>query len=1681
MKFIKTLFIVTLAQAVFYFPAVAYDIQLNSNLNQSILNATYGLESKTPSNTEYDSSLGVLTTKIPFKIPLPHSPIEEISLKYSSKIYRNKGMGVGFDWSLPKVENRCTKKACSTFIHYNGSIKKVVKVDNHIYREEALEHFFTYSPGILKTSDGVTWTFLKSGLPYFVENKAGNSIRFAWSENLLVGMELYDNNPSTSDRKRTITLNYGTCKFVSNTSPPFIMEGNLYDPNKCLEQININNDDKYIFEYSNHNNSESLKGSGRYLQRVFKEGSPFNIFKADYTSTSNYPLAAENFCPQRNFSLSDHLLSSDDNLTPISDSALIRKLGLSTSQAFYNWEKETIINPRLKSVSPEYVFNLTVVDLNNDGISDVIAFPVKQKPLIFWGRGSHYERASVDDLANLFNYSTPSTFATVQLGDFNGDEKIDLLSCSSTNSTPTIIYNGGRSNSNWQPNSPLKINCGENQFVVDFNADGYDDIILNDGLVVGGPVPEFIHKYDKKYSQVHSALLRNMSSFVYRQDSGYSSYISLKEDFLAFSKSRRGIWRLSQDYGYALFDHRIIRTEKTKDKSGYFSVSSNGECSSDPLTVDYGVISTLHTPLNGRIVFSYQHSHQGLQLRNERRHSKTSLPNSYSYSFHKPSYNKDNEFLGYELTQKRTSEVIHNNSKKQGSVEVNYYALDREAESQNRLPMIGKLKTRLICPSSGCNSDQNSNWIQKTDVLWTSLTGNPSSSTPLTIFSYPSNSQTAISLGNKTDIFKTNISYANMSIFGPLQRLITRSNSRDNFNSVEISGEDKVILNDRLRPKKEFWKRADQSRQIDYTYEPQQQGGLTVKKFVDHTLVSTTKLNSFEQPLAHINKLGKTTTYSYPQYSKGTQTIQLTEEDRDELTKFDEYGNITYYHIQTRHDNIEIKTQRDSSQLPIRSEINGHVLKFSRNFEDGVYVEDMYFNDIPVQSNSFDGFGNLILETKPTHLSERTESFKQISDTTGLPFEQTSPSYMSFQYNELGKTTLKDQGDIKEHIQWTGNCAYHQQQGEFSSYNLYSTCQNDENLNQTIYSAGQGQIHALRTGELIDTVLFSKDNSILKFSYESTNSPVIATLNGQNILHQKLNIDRRTIDLGSLGTQHLDRNGNIIKESNSSGTSERAYKHSGHIVEDRNDYFTTTNDYNLFSMPYQVSHYVNKGLSSDIRIKYNKIFQPIDINIDDFHFKFNWNASSLQSIFPIVQHLEYDSSQRVELVRFADGLTFDFKYSKSGHRQTRFSAYKHKNLMAEELKWDGTLLKTRNTSIQGRSQTESFDYNNQGLLQDKTSLKQTPITAKVEQNRVISIDGKSIIYGINGAIIGIKELHSRSKSPSELYLSSDVHYINDKYIHYVYVQGKMIGALIKDSSQKSKEGDQAIDPWASPSQITERENFKFYPILTDQIGSVRGIFNPKGDLIAYRNYSAWGELSQSEELSAEGKTINSLIRYDFAGLIRPQGQRFLLAQKRIYDPQARKWMTMDPHLLNNPASFIAKHPEEVDGRTYAKANPLYYSDPTGEFAVVLINPVTIGAFTGGLGGYLTALATKQPIYPAVLKGAIAGAITGGSGGLFGIAARAMHVTGGATLATQVIGGATGAFKGSVIAQMAVNNKVDVSEAAQSAATATLSSSLNWFAGNNTASEIFTNTFTRPFELLHSVLTFKNEQRSHEKQ
>lgn len=1657
--------------------ASAYNIQLNSTLNQSLLNAAYGLESKTPASTEYDSSLGVLTTKIPFKIPLPHSPIEEISLRYSSKIYRNKGMGVGFDWSLPKVENRCTKKACSTFIHYNGTVKRVVKVDNDLYREEALEHFFTYKPGFLKTSNGITWSFLNSGLPYLVENQAGNSIRFVWSENLLIGMELFNNSPFVYDRKKTITLNYEDCKFISNIQPPFIMDGFLYDPNKCLQRITINNDDQYFFEYASHE-ARNLKSPGRYLQRVYKEGTLFNIFRAEYTHTSNYPKAQENFCPKSRFQLSDHLLSSNDNLTPISDVELIRQLGLSTSQAFYNWEKETIINPRLKSVAPQYVYNLTVVDLNNDGISDVIAFPVKQKPIIFWGRGSRYERASLDDLANLFNYSTPSTFSTTQLGDFNGDEKIDLLSCSSTNSTPTIIYNGGRSNSNWQPDSPLKIICGENQFVVDFNGDGYDDVILNDGLIIGGPTPEFIHKYDKKYSRVHSALLRNMSSFVYKSDSGYSSYISLKEDFLAFSKSRRGIWRLSDDYGYTLFDDRIIRTEKTKDKSGYFSIHSNGECSSDPLVLDYGIISTLHTPLKGQIAFSYLHSHEGIQLRNERRHSTTSLTNSYSYSFHKPNYNKDNEFLGYELTQKRTSEIIHNSAKKQGSVELNYYALDREAESQNRLPIIGKVKTRLICPATGCISDPKPNWIQKTDVNWTTLKVDSLPSGQQTVFSYPSSNHSAISLGNRTDIFKTDISYSNMSIFGPLQRLTTRSNSLDNFKSIEFTGEDKVIVNERLRPKKEFWKRADQSRQIDYAYEPQQQGGLTVKKFVDRELESTTTFNGFQQPISHINKFGLTTKYSYPFYSNGYPSVEITDGEKGEFKKFDAYGNVVYYLIQSRYDNIEIKIERDSSQLPITSHINGHVLKFDRNFENGTYIEQIRFNDNLIQSNSFDGFGNLTLETKPSDLSERTESFKQISDTTGLPFEQTAPTYVAFQYNELGKTTLKDQGDIKEHILWAGSCAHHQQQGEFSSYNLYSACQNDQSLTQAISSAEQGQIQTLRTGELINTILYSKNNSTLQFSYESANSPAKATLDGQTIHHRKLDLARKIVDLDSLGTQQLDGNGNVIKESNSSGTSERMYKHSGHIIEERNDYFTTINNYNLFNMPYQATHYVNQAPSKNINIKYNKVFQPVELDIDNFNLKFKWNASTLESIYPIIQHLKYDTNQRVEMVRFSDGLTFEFEYSKNGYRQTRLSAYKTRNLLHENFKWDGILLKKRETSVSGRLSSESYDFNKQGLLQSKPPLKKTPVNAKIQQNRVISVDGKSIIYGVNGAIIGIKELNSRSNSISELYLSSDTHYVNNKYIHYIYVHGKMIGALIKDSSKKQKEIDQTIDPWAKPSSTDEAEGFEFYPILTDQVGSVIGIFNSRGELIAYRNYSVWGELTQNDELSPEGKTVNSLIRYDFAGLIRPQGQNFLLSQKRIYDPQERKWMTFDPSLLSNPSAFIAKYPQEVDGRSYARGNPLYFSDPSGEFAIAFAVPIAIGSFTGGVSGYLTAIATNQPTGPAVLKGAIAGAIAGGTTGLFGITARVM-ATGGQVFIPQVMGGALGGFKGSIISQAVVSDKIDVGEATLSAITSSLASTINWFSGNNFTSEVFTNTFSMSYELLWNTQSFKHERMKNE--
>jgi RHS repeat-associated protein len=102
-------------------------------------------------------------------------------------------------------------------------------------------------------------------------------------------------------------------------------------------------------------------------------------------------------------------------------------------------------------------------------------------------------------------------------------------------------------------------------------------------------------------------------------------------------------------------------------------------------------------------------------------------------------------------------------------------------------------------------------------------------------------------------------------------------------------------------------------------------------------------------------------------------------------------------------------------------------------------------------------------------------------------------------------------------------------------------------------------------------------------------------------------------------------------------------------------------------------------------------------------------------------------------------------------------------------------------------------------------------------------------------------------------------------------------------------------------------------LVTDSLGSVRGVTNSSGALTATTGYDAWGNPETTGGLSASTPFGYAGGYTDATGLV------YLLA--RYFNPQSGQFISVDPELSQTNQPY-----------GYASGNPVSVNDPTGQWA-----------------------------------------------------------------------------------------------------------------------------------------------------
>jgi RHS repeat-associated protein len=398
--------------------------------------------------------------------------------------------------------------------------------------------------------------------------------------------------------------------------------------------------------------------------------------------------------------------------------------------------------------------------------------------------------------------------------------------------------------------------------------------------------------------------------------------------------------------------------------------------------------------------------------------------------------------------------------------------------------------------------------------------------------------------------------------------------------------------------------------------------------------------------------------------------------------------------------------------------------------------------------------------------------------------------------------------------------------------------------------------------------------------------------------------------------------------------------------------------------------------------------------LQNLDLELEWDNFKLLAVSPFLKKLDYNSNGDIDKITYDNGLIVNFKFADDGKSLgLSYVDPKNQEERVENLTWNRyDLISTKNGNLTSEkiksyrytynsnfelTKTETQNSTNTSTIVSDSPFKadsynKTPLDVQIENDLVSRIDGYTIKYGGLYSIAGVSKGIYK-----EVYVADDVHVINQHIIEYVRLADRFVGVIIHGPKIRG-----------------------FFPIITDHLNSVRVIFDKNGAPLVQREYDSWGNAYFEKIDGDQGKILSQLIRYDFAGLIRPFGSRYLIARHRVYAPHLGRWLTLDPMLQWDPKKMIKNHSQELDGYKYALGNPVVFIDKTGTFATVL--PALGAGFVAGgttfgyqylMNGHDAAGAARDGLVAGVTT--FIGVGTGGFAQFLGLGTLGANLAGGA--------------------------------------------------------------------------------------
>ncbi len=230
----------------------------------------------------------------------------------------------------------------------------------------------------------------------------------------------------------------------------------------------------------------------------------------------------------------------------------------------------------------------------------------------------------------------------------------------------------------------------------------------------------------------------------------------------------------------------------------------------------------------------------------------------------------------------------------------------------------------------------------------------------------------------------------------------------------------------------------------------------------------------------------------------------------------------------------------------------------------------------------------------------------------------------------------------------------------------------------------------------------------------------------------------------------------------------------------------------------------------------------------------------------------------------------------------------------------------------------SYSYDTNGNLIEKTEIGDTVTYSYDDQNRLIAVSslGHAVSYDYDNDDIRVAKTVDGVKT----------NYVVDKNRPYAQVLEERDGS--NNLLASYVHGHDLI------SQHKEGQDYYYH---TEALGSAVKLTDESQAQVAEYYYTAYGDAWDQTGAFADTN------KYRFTGEQFDEETGFYYLRARYYDPTIGRFMTRDCESCGN-----SQRPLSLNKYLYGEANPVLYVDPSGHFAMLMVQNVIAMALQDGL-------------------------------------------------------------------------------------------------------------------------------------